>query len=234
MKSLALAIVVVCGCVAPEGADAPDAMDGKSDGMSGSDADVALPTAADLLAKLQTCTAIGGMYATDSGELQNIPVCGLTGAVWWKADLDIDCDGKPSTYCNSTTDPSFSSSTSASDSHGDPLDAAALPFVVVPLPSTRFDYRQHDIRLGTVIAVIYQDKVEYGVFGDQGPTSIIGEASYAMAKKLGINPNPSTGGVDSGVAYIVFTGSTGVVSVMENHAEATQIGITRARELLAQ
>jgi hypothetical protein len=122
--------------------------------------------------------------------------------------------------------------TSATDSNGNPLDAAALPFVVIPLPSTRFDYTQHGIQLGQVIAAIYDDKVEYGVFGDQGPTSIIGEASYAMAKRLGIDPDPSTGGVGSGVTYIVFTGPEGVVSVMEDHAQAVHIGQLRARQLI--
>ena len=42
------------------------------------------------------------------------------------------------------------------------------------------------------------------VFADEGPSNIIGEASFATAKALGINPDPSNGGVDSGVTYIVF------------------------------
>jgi hypothetical protein len=214
----------------------PDGMDSKSDDgtMTTDDASVGVPTAAELLAKLTACNMIGGNYATDSGGAQTIPVCGLPSAVFWKADLDIDCDGKPSTECNLTTDPAFSDQTAAVDSHGDPLDAAALPYVVVPLPSTRFDYRNHALMLGSVIAVIYQNRVEYGVFGDLGPTSIIGEASYRMADLLGINPDPSTGGVGSGVAYIAFTGSSAVVSVMEDHDEAVQIGIAKARALLAQ
>ncbi len=40
--------------------------------------------------------------------------------------------------------------------------------------------------------------------GDTGPDEIIGEASYATAKALGIDPDPETGGTDSGVTYIVF------------------------------
>jgi hypothetical protein len=75
--------------------------------------------------------------------------------------------------------------------------------------------------------------VEYGVFGDEGPSSIIGEASYAMASSLGIDPDPSTGGVDTGVAYIAFTGSDAVVPVIEDHAMATALGEAKARALLA-
>ena len=32
-----------------------------------------------------------------------------------------------------------------------------------------------------------------------------------MAQMLGIDPNPSTGGIDTGVAYIAFTGPSAVV-----------------------
>jgi hypothetical protein len=209
---------------------------GSSDANSPPDASTpdspADPTAAELLGKLATCNKVGGDYATDAGLTQNIPICGLTSAVFWKADMDIDCDGKQTTQCNPTTDPSYQNQTSATDSHGNPLDAANLPYVVVPLPSTRFDYSAAGLAFGSVIAVIYQDKVEYAVFGDEGPSSIIGEASYATAMALGIDPNPSTGGVDSGVAYIAFTGASAVDPVIEDHAMAVQIGIAKARALL--
>jgi hypothetical protein len=131
------------------------------------------------------------------------------------------------------TDPSFQAQTSATDSHGNYLDAATLPYVVVPLPSARFDYSAAGLQFGSVIAVIYQDKVEYGVFGDEGPTSIIGEASYRMAQLLGIDPDPSTGGVDSGVAYIAFTGPSAVTMVIEDHDEAVRIGTAKAQALIA-
>ena len=70
------------------------------------------------------------------------------------------------------------------------------------------------------------------MFGDEGPTSIIGEASYATAQALGIDPDPSTGGTDTGVAYIAFTGSAAVVPVIEDHAMTVQLGIAQAKALL--
>ena len=213
--------------------DASTMMAGPDGMMMGTaDAQAAPPTAAELLAKLATCMKVGGDFATDSGGAQTVEICGLSNAVFWKADMDIDCDGKESTQCNSMTDPDFDNATSATDSHGDPLDSAALPYVVVPLPSARFDYAMAGLQLGSVFAVIYQDKVEYGVFGDEGPSSIIGEASYAMASALGIDPDPSTGGVDSGVAYIGFTGASALVSPIEDPAAATTLGIAKARQLL--
>jgi hypothetical protein len=81
--------------------------------------------------------------------------------------------------------------------------------------------------------VIYDGKLEFGVFGDQGPDEIIGEASYAMAKKLGIDPDPNTGGSDGPVYYIAFSGDNARVSVMEDHAEAVTIGTARVQELLS-
>lgn len=227
--------VVVLALAACGGSDATTP-DGSIDGAH--DASLAdgrgAPTADELLAKLVDCNVVGGNYATDDGEDETIPICSLTVGVFWKADLDVDCDGKTSAQCNIDTDPAYQDETSATDSHGDPLDAATLPFVVVPLPSIRFDYADGGLALGSVIAVIYDGKVEYGVFGDEGPSSIIGEASYAMASSLGIDPDPSTGGTDSGVAYIAFTGSDAVVPTIEDHAMAVAIGEARARALLDQ
>ncbi len=191
-------------------------------------------TAAALLAKAKGCTTkvSSAPYAKDSGGAANVDVCGLKGAVFWAADMDIDCDGKQSTICNKTTDPDYQSQTATTDSKGQYLDAATLPYVVVPGVSSRWDYKASGVALGSVVAVIYGDKVEYGIIGDIGPTSIIGEASYAMAQRLGINPNPSSGGVSSGVTYIVFTNSS--VTKKEDAAEARTKGAQRAAQLLAE
>ncbi|HTJ82915.1 MAG TPA: glycoside hydrolase family 75 protein [Polyangiaceae bacterium] len=208
-----------------------------SQGGAGQGGGTGAPTAAELLAKVANCDPVSTSgYKTDdeAGLPANIDICGLPGAVFWKADMDVDCDGKETTECNLSTDPAFYPATSATDSNGDPLDAAALPFVVIPLPSSRFDYSAAGIELGAVVAVIYDGKVEYGVFGDEGPNSIIGEASYAMASSLGIDPDPSFGGVDSGVTYIVFTGSNAVVSPIESHDAAVTLGQSLASSLLAQ
>ncbi len=195
------------------------------------------PTAARLLALLANCNELTtGRYKTDddSSSPANIPVCGLNGAIFWQADMDVDCDGKQSQQCSLQTDPDFQNQTAIVDSHGDPLDAAALPYVVVPSASTsRFDYHSVGLRIGDVIAVIYQGKIEYGVFGDTGPNNIIGEASYAMASSLGIDPDPSTGGTDSGVSYIAFTGTAAIVAPVEDHNAAVTLGETLAQQLLA-
>jgi predicted transcriptional regulator len=70
--------------------------------------------------------------------------------------------------------------------------------------------------------VIFNSRVVYAVIGDTGPTAIIGEASYATARDLGIDPDPSTGGTDGPVTYICFKNSR--VSPIESNSQATSTG----------
>ena len=180
------------------------------------------------------CTlASASKYSSDDGSPAAIDICKLNGAFFWNSDMDIDCDGQTTTQCNTTTDPAYQNQTSFTQSDGTkPLDAAQLPYVVVPLPSTRFDYMAQNIQPGALAIVIYNGQLNYGVFGDEGPDNIIGEASYAMAKSLGIDPNPATGGVDSGVTFFVFTGAQAVVSPIEDHTMAAALGQSLARTLI--
>ena len=166
------------------------------------------PTASQLLAKVRTCTVVShGKYATDDGESSTVNICKQGSAFFWKADMDIDCDGVRTSNCNEDTDPWYQDQTSFETSQGRPFQADRTHYFVIPLPSSRFNYASNGIRPGSVAAVIYNNKVVYAVFADEGPNNIIGEASYATASALGIDPNPETGGVDSGVTYIVFPGS---------------------------
>ncbi|MFF9123882.1 glycoside hydrolase family 75 protein [Streptomyces sp. NPDC014889] len=187
--------------------------------------------AVELLAKVTTCQQIShGKYRTDEGAPATVPVCGTDGAVFWKADMDIDCDGLRTTHCNETSDPWFHNDTAFHQSDGRPLEAESLPYVVVPSPSAIWDHAGAGIRGGGVVAVIHGDRVEYAVVVDTGPSEIIGEASYATAKALGIDPDPATGGVSSGVTYILFKNSR--VSPIESHSAAVALGERLAREFV--
>ncbi|GAA5012439.1 glycoside hydrolase family 75 protein [Streptomyces siamensis] len=188
-------------------------------------------SAADLLAKVTSCSQISnGKYRTDEETSATVPVCGKNGAVFWKADMDIDCDGQVTTKCNGDTDPWFQDDTAFHQSDGKPLRADSLPYVVVPSSSSIWKYTSAGIKGGGVVAVIYNNKVEYAVVGDTGPTQIIGEASYATAKALGIDPDPETGGTDSGVTYILFKNSQ--VSPIESHSAAVSLGDSLAKQFL--
>jgi hypothetical protein len=188
-------------------------------------------SAADLLAKVTSCSQISnGKYRTDEETSATIPVCGKNGAVFWKADMDIDCDGLRTSKCNENTDPWFQDDTAFHQSDGEPLRADSLPYVVVPSSSGIWNYAGAGIKGGGVVAVIHGNKVEYAVVGDTGPSKIIGEASYATAQALGINPDPANGGTDSGVTYLLFKNSQ--VSPIESHGAAVSLGERLAKQFL--
>ncbi|MFI6121041.1 glycoside hydrolase family 75 protein [Streptomyces sp. NPDC051064] len=185
--------------------------------------------AAELLAKVKKCTRISqGKYRTDQGAAATVPVCGTDEAVFWEADMDIDCDGRITTACNTRTDPAFQPQTAFQGSDGKPLDSARVPYVVVPGPGPLWNYTKSGIKGGGVAAVIHDGEVRYAVVGDTGPTGIIGEGSYALAEALGIDPDPRTGGTASGVTYILFKDSE--VSPIESPAAAVSAGETLARK----
>lgn len=190
-----------------------------------------VPTAAEVLAALGGCSRIGGSYASDAGGTSNINVCsGAQGIVHFAADMDIDCDGGQGAECRA--DPYYQSTTAAVDSRGRYLDASSLPFIVLPLSSSRWNFRNSNIRYGTVAAVIYEGRLAIGIVGDAGPASIIGEASAAMAAELGVSGHPIRGGVGSGVTYVVFPGTN--VTRNEDHDEAVRLATARLQQLVGR
>ncbi|MFJ9639048.1 glycoside hydrolase family 75 protein [Streptomyces sp. NPDC101178] len=194
-----------------------------------------LPVSAqELLAEVRSCRQISrGKYRTDAHRTKaTVPVCATTDAVFWKADMDIDCDGRRTKACNTRTDPYFQPQTAFTTSRGKPLDSARLPFVVVPAPGRIWDYRKSGLTGGSVVAVIHQGQVRYAVIGDTGPAGIIGEGSYALAKELSIDPHPTTGGAASGVTYIAFTNSR--ISPIESRATAESRGEELARAFVGR
>lgn len=224
------------GCAAPteasEGDDGPGADVATVIDETTSSAEGAGPTAGEVMAKLATCRKVStSRYAKDARGAATIDVCEAPNVIFFTADMDIDCDGKKSAVCNRSTDASYQQETAGVDSKGKPLDAATLPFIVVPGVSSRWSYRSAGIKMGTVAAVIYNGKIEYGIVGDVGPQAILGEASYAMAKRLGINPHPSYGGTSSGVTYVIFKDAK--VTKNEDQAQAVSLGRDRASRLVA-
>ncbi|WP_077801442.1 glycoside hydrolase family 75 protein [Streptomyces sp. JHA26] len=202
----------------------PDAGARTADGTSGKPV-----RAADLLARTRHCTPVShGRYRSDAGAPADIPVCGTRDAVFWKADLDIDCDGRSGDRCNARTDPHFTAATAYTRSGGGPLDAEKLPYVVVPRPSGIWNHRADGVHGGSVVALVHGDRVGYAVVGDIGPRDVIGEASYAAAEALGVPADPRTGGVASGVTYILFK-NTGTEPI-EDTAATERTGERLARE----
>ncbi|EGX55229.1 hypothetical protein SZN_33946 [Streptomyces zinciresistens K42] len=188
-------------------------------------------SAAALLARLRGCDPVSrGRYRSDGGARARIRICGTREAVFWKADMDIDCDGRPTRRCNSRTDPYFSAATAYQQSDGRQLNAERLPYIVVPGAGRGWDPAAQGIGGGSVAALVHRGRVRYAVVGDVGPRDIIGEASYAAARALGIPADPQGGGAASGVTYVVFKGSR--VKDIGDRAAASRAGRRLAAELL--
>ena len=172
-------------------------------------------------------------FQTDMDKPKNISMFSLTNATFWTADMDIDCDGRETPFCNKQTDPDFQNQLSCDAD----IAADQTPYFVIPTGSPA-NSRKRGIEIGQVAAIIYSNQVVYAVFLDEcGIRTLIGEASCATARLLGINPDPKNGGTDGSVTYIVFSGPTGRVTDKKDyadHAKAVEIGVRRARELVGQ
>lgn len=179
-------------------------------------------TPQNILRLLNVCDKIGGGYPATADKPATFSVCALDNVVYWRAGMTVDCDGMVTMPCNRSTDPDFMDDTSLHDSRDKPLNAAFLPYVVVPVPSKYWDFRREGIRLGAPVVVIFNRHMACGILGDEGT---MGEASYAMAKELGIDPNPYTGGTSSKMTYITFPGIN--VFPPEDHVKAVRACISR-------
>ncbi len=194
------------------------------------------PTAQQLMAKVRHCHQIStGKLRTDEDRKPSIPICGLHGAVFWTADMDVDCDGQVTAQCNPHTgDCCFQPDTAFHQSDGKPLSAGRLPYIVIPGQGREWNYEHSGIDGGSIVAVIYRHRIEYAIVGDTDSPDKIGEASYATAHGLGINPSPADGGTDGPVTYILFSGPSNVVPKPEDHQAAVTMGQKAARKFLSQ
>jgi hypothetical protein len=176
-----------------------------------------------------------------TGEPSTVPLYQVgnstSGATFFEADMDVDCDGSKNGPCNVSKDPSHQPELSC----GCNADAGKLPFYVLPLGS-RFNAGSRGIQLGAVAACIYKDPksgkvgLMYGPWLDEdGVSQEIGEASAYMAQQLGVDPNPETGGSDTGNTYIVFPGPDARLTGNDrlDHAKAVAAGMAAAKKLLA-
>lgn len=80
------------------------------------------------------------------------------------------------------------------------VDSEKVPYVTL----TR-DMMQRGARMGDLAVVIYGAGMSAAICADFGPHP--GEGSIALAREVGVNPDPRRGGVGSGVRYAVFKDS---------------------------
>ncbi|KAK2591597.1 hypothetical protein QQS21_010726 [Conoideocrella luteorostrata] len=133
-------------------------------------------------------------------------------------NMDIDCDGANNAAGDCANDPSGQGQTAFVDSvkkFGIPdLDANLHPYVVFGNEggNPSFNPQSHGLKPLSVMAVVCNNQVFYGVWGDTNGGTSTGEASLALAKlcfpKDGLNGNNGHGPKD--VLYIGFPGQEAV------------------------
>lgn len=125
----------------------------------------------------------------------------------WDAKMTIDCDGSGG---NPDDDPYYQSDTSLHH-NGKALNPYTVPFIVVP-PAVRNGVEPVVMGCMAFVANLETGEVTQAVVGDQGPADKIGEASCQCAERVGLDPDPNSGGTDTRtVRYIIFPGQAAIV-----------------------
>jgi hypothetical protein len=151
------------------------------------------------------------------------------GEIYIDSKMDTDCDGAPS--CPSI-DRSGQTKTSWTWK-GSPIDALKTNYYVLP-SNLRSRLRNSRLGLGDIAAVIYNGRLEFAVYADNGPNSKIGEGSVKLVQSLGFNPYRNGRiccGITSGVVVIVFPGSRGSYSSPYDRASVRSAGLSRFNAL---
>ncbi|QGI83540.1 hypothetical protein CEK25_010269 [Fusarium fujikuroi] len=151
--------------------------------------------------------------------------CGdISGAIYLKGsngnydNMDIDCDGANNHAGACSNDPSGQGETAFKDTvknYGIPdLDANVHPYVVFGNDgaSPSFDPQQHGIKPLSVMAVVCNGEVHYGIWGDTNGGTSTGEASISLAELCFPNQglNGDNGHGEKDVLYIGFKGDEAV------------------------
>ena len=84
------------------------------------------------------------------------------------------------------------------------VDAATIPYVVLP----PVGLEHADLGDFATVVNLQNGKVAGAIVADESaPDLKMGEGSIALARALGIDSDPRTGGISKGVAYVIYPGS---------------------------
>lgn len=128
------------------------------------------------------------------------------GCITFRAKAAIDTDGSGPLH----GDP-YAQRDTTLHHNGKPLNADEDCYIVVP---PLIISRVQPIVMGCQARVrnLHNDRESDAVVGDIGPHKKLGEISVALAKALGINPSPTSGGLEEHVVeYTIFPGTAAVV-----------------------
>lgn len=84
------------------------------------------------------------------------------------------------------------------------VDAAAIPYVVLPPEG----FKHASLGDFATVVNLKNGKLAGAIVADESaPRLPMGEGSIALAKMLDVDADPRTGGVERGIAYVIYPGS---------------------------
>jgi len=129
--------------------------------------------------------------------------------------MDIDADGSPRALILDPQHGQLQTSLCYPGLEGQNkyINSETIPFFVLPMNFAE----QHGLELGDIGAVIYRNRLVFGIYADNGPAHKVGEVSIKLAEELGHAPwklwqNGETlsthGGIKTqDIIYLVFPGT---------------------------
>lgn len=136
--------------------------------------------------------------------------------ITYSAKAAIDDDGSD----NAARDPDWQADTSLHH-NGQPIDAARVPYVVVP-PLLITGVPGIVLGCRAVVTNTRNGLSCEAVVADIGPHKKLGEISMACAAAIGINPSPTRGGEDAHVvSYAIYPGVPAVVNGVTYELQAS-------------
>lgn len=122
-------------------------------------------------------------------------------AIEYIAGMMIDADNKNGK--NTDGDPKFQPRIAFQGAPN--LDGQTIPFIVIP---GDFKKSHPEVKLGDYATITYKEKTIHAIVADIGPDGVLGEASPAAARSIGVDANGVSGGLQTAsVRYTIYAGS---------------------------
>ncbi|KAB8067779.1 fungal chitosanase of glycosyl hydrolase group 75-domain-containing protein [Aspergillus leporis] len=152
------------------------------------------------------------------GDISGAIYIHSTGSGGQYTNMDVDCDGANNSAGKCSDDKSGQGHTAFKDDVKkfgiSDLDANIHPYIVFGNEddSPKFLPKDHGMQPLSVMAVVCNGKLHYGIWGDTNGGTSTGEASLSMAELCFPEENPSgdSGHDDNDVLYIGFTSKDAV------------------------
>jgi hypothetical protein len=138
--------------------------------------------------------------AGQDGHHQSHRLLQTTAGIYLRSGMSIDADGSPRA---GQIDPNGQSGTRMRYADNKSINSEVVPYMVLPSGG----YQKFGIKLGDLALVRNTDngRMAVAVFADTGPPHRTGEGSIELAREVGLNPSPTSGGTPKpSIEYLIL------------------------------